>query len=269
MSKKKKAKGFNYRPYYDRILMPINIFTKIRALTETAEGEISGFGRTKLVEDSDHYYYGSNIQVEEFDVFEQECQTYHTTLKSEDMTQMYVGVAQNGGDPSQWNFWWHSHVDMPTGFSGEDDETMKNITRAKNGQRGSMLVAICTNKRGDYDATVYHSGRRLMERIPLIIVPDITGEVQNEVDKIIKDKVTYNNPVYHPLRNALGQEEEFDFDPDITIDDHISKVRPKIDVVEPGDRVLSKNQRRKMVRHGKNPNTRPFKREKGWAVRPS
>lgn len=251
MSRKRhKNKGFKNRPYYDKLAIPINIFEKIRALTLEAEGEISGFGRSVIVSEG-LSKTGATLLIKEFDVFNQECMSVHTTLNKEDLTQMYVGVARSGGKPEQWNFWWHSHVEMDTSFSATDDTTMKNLTKPKNGQAGSLLVALCTNKFGDYTATIYKDGSRIVEELPLMILPDLTEDKLQNARQIIKEKVKhvdYKLPaVYKEFGFKAKTLHDNDDFPDITIDD---KSIP----------TLSKNQLRKQERYGVRP--------KGWAVRP-
>lgn len=260
MGKNSFRRGFKNRPFYEKIAMPIEIFQKIRALTMEAEGEISGFGRTIIVDDGT-YFSGATVIVKEFEVFNQVCNAAHTTLKSEDMTQMYVGVARAGGDPSQWNFWWHSHVNFDTGFSAEDDRTMTNITKPKNGQEGSVLVALCTNKHNDYDATIYKDGRRLMNRIPLIILPDLNENIMNDAKKIIQEKVTYES---YKVRSSIHEfMPDTDFKSDISLDDDdVIIINEARDPEYPGK--LSKNKRRKLKKYG----NIPFQRQTGWSPRP-
>lgn len=270
MVKNNKLKGFYDRPFYDKLVVPIEIFERIRAFTLEAKGEISGFGRTTLA-DEGLTLSGSAIVVKEFDIFTQDCNPTHTTLKSADMTQMYIGVARAGGDPSQWNFWWHSHVDFNTGFSLEDDSTMKKITMPKNGQEGSMLVALCTNKFGDYDATVYQGGRRLMERIPLMIAPKLSPELLEQTKKLIKEKVSFQD---YKVKFTPGKYYKDDFpvktlhDNDDGFDIVVGRYAPLDNVSELILEKMSKNQRRKFERYNKTTSYQPFKRQEGWSPRP-
>ena len=207
MSKKRRFfRSFRNRPFYEKLAIPIDIFEKIRAFTAEAEGEISAFGRTVLVE-NDLSNSGTVVLVKEFEIFEQICEPTHTSLQLGDLSMMYAGVGMAGGNPEEWNFWWHSHVNMGTGFSAEDDNTMTDITKAKNGQEGSMLTALCTNKSGDYTATIYRNGRRLMNELSLMVLPSISIEVTEDARKIIEEKITYEriSPFSGFSREAIKQ----------------------------------------------------------------
>jgi len=260
----KKFKGFKNRPFYERLAIPIDIFQKIRAYTQEADGEISGFGRTELV-DEGLSMSGTVILVKEFEVFNQVCNPAHTTLKSEDMTQMYVGVARAGGDPSEWNFWWHSHVNFGTGFSGEDDSTMTKLTKAKNGQAGSKLTALCTNKYGDYDSVIYQDGRCMVKRLPLMILPNMTEEVLKDARKVISEKVTLENYKFSSYEREFGSNlDDNEFESDLSLDGEVI-ILNETQGVRHGVR-LSKNQRRKQNRY--NNNQKKFQRQPGWSPRP-
>ena len=268
MGKKKFKKAFKNRPFYDKLVIPIEIFQTIRALTMEAKGEISGFGRTVLV-DEGMASFGTAVLVKEFEVFNQKCEPLHTTLKKEDLHAMYYGVAKESGKPEEWNFWWHSHVEMTTGFSGEDDKTMEDITKAKNGQGGSRLVALCTNKFGDYDATIYQNGKRLMEHLPLIILPDLNETVMAEAKRIIKEKVDYTEYKHFKAKYNFGgkslQDDDFDFEFEKNLNSIPAGYAPIVNLN------LSKNQRRKLERYSDSVVEEEVKfasRPKGWNIRP-
>jgi hypothetical protein len=228
MSKKKRRRGrkvFKNRPFYSKLIIPTKLYAKIRALTLEAKGEISGFGRTVVVppdnvlNEVNSRVGGTAIKLEELEVFTQECHSSHTTLKKADLHTMYVEVARRDGNPENWNFWWHSHVHMDTGFSGEDDSTMTRLTlkdkKVVNDTEG-LLVALCTNKRGDSTATIYKGGKRLMENLPIQVLSQVDDEACIEARQIIKDKVTFVREF--DFRNVV--DENYHFDPfDITAED--------------------------------------------------
>ncbi|HEB41397.1 MAG TPA: hypothetical protein ENI08_00045 [Candidatus Dependentiae bacterium] len=209
--KKRKGKAFKNRPFYDKLIIPTDVYQKIRALTLEASGEISGFGRTSLVQ-TDGAFGGTALRLEELEIFTQECQCYHTTLKKDALHTLYYEVAKNDGNPEEWNFWWHSHVDMDTGFSLEDDNTMKDISKD-----GGLIVALCTNKDGDTTSTIYKNGRRLMNNLPVVIISPIPDDARAEARQIIKDKVTYV-PEFN-YRNLMDYDGDFLHPDDIDYED--------------------------------------------------
>ncbi len=188
--KRNRRKGFKNRPFYERLIIPTHLYERIRALTLEAKGEISAFGRTNLVK-KDGEFTGTSVELQELEVFTQECESYHTTLKKDALHTLYYEVAKKGGNPEEWNFWWHSHVDMDTGFSGEDDRTMTAITKKDVNGVGGTIIALCTNKDGDTTATIYKDGKRLMEELPLVVMCQVSEKVREEAKETIKNKVTY------------------------------------------------------------------------------
>lgn len=178
------------------LFFPYEIWRKIMGFTKQAVGEISGFAKTER--------HGDAIIVEDFSIFTQECNPAHTTLSSEDLTQMYVGVAKAGGEPEKWNLWWHSHVNMQTSFSSTDDTTMKEIS-----SNGGFIVGICTNKRNEYTTAVYKNGVKVAEDLIVRIVPEYTDAFLDELDDEIREKVTMTR--FAPVRGMSRYFDDYDF----------------------------------------------------------
>lgn len=161
-----------------KLIIPFFIYQKILAFTKSAEGEISGFGKTEEL--------NGDIVVKEFEIFKQKCNPVHTTLDKEALTMMYVTAAQRGEDPSLWNFWWHSHVDMTTGFSAEDIATLKRVSAD-----GGNIIALCTNKDQEYAATQFVNGVCTNDKFKVTV--DFPEELMLSIGQEIKEKVTYDD----------------------------------------------------------------------------
>lgn len=185
----KEKKMLNYRRHFEqpekKLILPFFIYQKILAFTRSAEGEISGFGKTEKI--------NGDIVVKEFEIFKQKCNPVHTSLDKDALTMLYVTTAQRGEDPSLWNFWWHSHVNMDTGFSQEDERTLKRIS-ANNGN----ITALCTNKNHEYTATQYINGVEIDCKFKLSI--DFPKEYILSIEQEIKEKVTYDG--FHSPRES-------------------------------------------------------------------
>lgn len=171
-----------------RLNIPLSVYLEILSLAKKAEGEISGFGRTTTSSDvSKHVYLRTeDIQVHEVAIFKQECNPVHTSLDGEALTQMYVRAAQSGGNPEQWNFWWHSHVEMDVYFSTTDTGTLKRITKD-----GGRLVALCINKFGETTAVVFENGAHVSD-LNVCIIPEDTDERFNHLLERAEEKIKEN-----------------------------------------------------------------------------
>ena len=192
--------------------IPVEIYQNILALTQEAPEEISGFGRTSIEEGRS----GAVVKVETLRVFPQDCNMAHTSLKNEDLHKLYYEVAKMDEDPSKWNFWWHSHVDMPTGFSSTDDATMKRLTAKRSGSDvGGLIIAICTNKNKEYSTTMYKDGRRLMENLPFTVPINLPESVLATARQNIKENVkSIREFDYHKVfaTGAVTKLEDLDID---------------------------------------------------------
>lgn len=182
-----KVKKAKKKPF-DALYLPVSVYAEMCSLTAQAVGEISGFGRTTITEPLPGYFLRSrSIRLEEQKIFKQECNAGHTELDAEELTRMYVSVAQDDGNPEDWNLWWHSHVRMGTGFSTIDDRTMEELTKD-----GGFIVGLCINKYMEHTATVYRDGKCIQVHLPVLIVPDLDIEfARGEIDEKVKELAYY------------------------------------------------------------------------------
>ena len=170
-------KGLKYVEYIE---ISEKLYHKIYGLTVLAEGEISGFGKTEKRDNT--------IVVTDLKIFPQVCTSAHTTLSGEALTEMYVKLVQEGENPKNWNFWWHSHVDMDTYFSNIDVDTLEKLSK-----NDGRIVALCTNRHGEYATTIYKNSKPVKEGIPLKIIPDVPSSIVSELEKEILINVKFED----------------------------------------------------------------------------
>lgn len=163
-----------------KIIVPLEIFHKLYAYIQACEGEISGFGKTKVEEK------GKEIHITLIDVmiFKQEVHSAHTSLRGEDLARWYVDLARADEDPTKWNCWWHSHNDFGVFFSHEDRETIDKLCKE------SKLYSICMNKKADVIARYDENAASVDEDVEVTVdyhIPKaLTQACKEEVAKKVK-----------------------------------------------------------------------------------
>lgn len=119
------------------------------------DAEVGGLGRLEF--DTKE----NDIIIKELYLLEQEVCNAECTIKAAGIASLYEElIAKNEDDKiSDINFWWHSHKEMDSFFSGTDDTTMREWN-------GNFLIALVINREGKMKA-------RLMSKIPVMVIGDI------------------------------------------------------------------------------------------------
>ena len=167
------------------------IYDKMLAYTQASKGEISGWGKTKVTKDA----YGDKIvTIVDIRLFKQRVQSVHTSLDGEALTKFYIEMANTDENMSHWNHWWHSHNDMPAGFSSIDDDTIKKL-------KPKVLYSTCINKTGDIVGRVdTHEGVET-EDVEVRVERTIDVNLQKACAIEVKEKVKYEEGFIRVIQN--------------------------------------------------------------------
>lgn len=181
-NKHKKWKSYySYRRYNPEpleftgeIYIVPKIFEKMTYYTRMVSSEISGLGKVERVKD--------NYHIVDVKILEQKCTAAHTTLSEEDLSKFLFELIKGGEKPENWNLWWHTHNDFGTYFSGEDEDTIEQLSK------DSLLLSICINKHNEISARIDDRGKA-EERVP--VFPFIANKrTLEDCKKEVDEKVT-------------------------------------------------------------------------------
>lgn len=111
--------------------------------------EISGLGRIEKSSD------GSMV-VTKIYLLEQENTAASTDIDAQAMAKL---MYQTREDKGNLNFWWHSHVNMATFWSGTDMATIKQF--GKNG----YLLSTVFNKKGEFRTSYFQGGNDFLPEL--------------------------------------------------------------------------------------------------------
>lgn len=138
-----------------RLLLNFKAYAKMYHFTQAAPGEVSGIG-FMVKQDND-------FLVKDVMLLDQVSSGAHTELDEEATTDLLVKIAQKGGTPLDYMFWYHSHNNFGVGWSNTDEE---NIARHSQEHK---YVSLCMNKFGDMVARSDLSGNR--QDLAIVVLP--------------------------------------------------------------------------------------------------
>jgi hypothetical protein len=162
------------------IFIPQHIYHKMLAYAQVCDGEISGWGKTKVTKKKDDNV--TYVTVLDIRIFKQTVTDTHTSIDADALTKFYVELAKEGENMSNWNLWWHSHNDFNVFFSSEDEKTIKKTASGR-------LYSICINKKGELTARVDEKGKVLAENIDPKVENPVNDSLMAACRAEVKKKV--------------------------------------------------------------------------------
>lgn len=177
--------------------IPPGVLEELMFYTHSVDAEVGGLGYLQFDKKE------NDIFVRELYLLDQEVHSSECTLSAEGIAKLYEKLfAEKKGDMIEdINFWWHSHKDMGSFFSGTDDTTMREWP-------GKYLVALVINRKGELKA-------RLMSTTPVLIIGEIEARINwldaynaEELKKSIDEKVKkWTPPVMQQQIVVPGQQQ--------------------------------------------------------------
>jgi hypothetical protein len=150
-----------------KVIIPSHIYAEIDFFVQLSPIECSGLGRIKLNEDGD--YVVTSVYLPK-----QENTSVTTEMEKIAVTSLHYSSRKDEGT---LNWWWHSHVDMATNWSGTDHDTMEEF-----GSNG-FLVSTVFNKRRDMRSCYFQAQTDILASVK---VDNLETEVKYFVDEATK-----------------------------------------------------------------------------------
>jgi hypothetical protein len=175
-----------------KILIPVNVYQKLRGYVQATNFEISGLGKVVM--------QGQDFLIEDVKIFEQEVSYANTKLDKKALAKFYDELMQRDEDPGDWKLWWHSHAKMDTFWSGTDSATIDDFDTEM--EANNWILALETNRKDE-----------IITRIDIfkplrVTVPDIPWEITFENKQIEDDAFNeaiekIKTPAYVPKKNKI------------------------------------------------------------------
>ena len=165
---------------------------KIMYWVNKCDKEVSGFGIVKYNPEQLCFHITDAFLVE------QEVGSAHTDIDEKGLNKLMFQTIDHDGELL---FWWHSHVNMDTFWSGQDIDTIKKL-----GKNGWICASVFNKKDSVRSACAFVAKSSLNNDTPELVLyddiqtyiehPVLDDEFKKELDKEFTDKVkvkTYSN----------------------------------------------------------------------------
>jgi len=171
-----------------KIIIPIDIYQKMRAYVNAVDTEISGLGKIISIED---FEGDITFAIEDVKIFEQVVSGGNTEVDKKALACFYDDLIQAGEDPSLWKLWWHSHAQMGTFWSETDENTIEDFDNET--EKDNWFLSLVTNLDREIltRLDIFSPFRIKKEEIPYEIIFDdavISEEIRQEVKDKVKDR---------------------------------------------------------------------------------
>jgi len=161
-----------------------DVYRKINAYADLCHNEISALGSVSIV--------NNKILIDDVFLFEQVVSGSSTILSQEDVSKFMCDYIRKGKDPSKLKFWWHSHVNMETFWSGTDTNTIDHFS-------SDWMISMVSNKRNEFKLRLdlFTPFRMYMDDLPLNVDYDKSFNtiIREEINAKVKDSYSLPNIV--------------------------------------------------------------------------
>lgn len=171
---------------------PVALY-KMRYYIDNTDKEIGWLGYVTKLSDTQYL-------IEDVFLLKQKVHAATTEIDAEALAKLATDLIKQGEDGmAKYNkirMWGHSHVNMSTGASGQDDNQMNEFATS------DFYIRLIGNKRGEWNVCLYdYVDNLLWSGLELELYYDVEVTPE-ELDKEIKDNVsefTYTNTTTTPL----------------------------------------------------------------------
>lgn len=168
-----------YEKQEPKIYMMPNAAYKMRYYIDNSQDEIGWLG---FVRKEDNNYI-----IEDVFLMKQKVHAATTEIDAEGLANLAVELMKTEEGREKYNklrLWGHSHVNMGTGASSQDDKQMEDFATA------DYFIRLIGNKKGEWNVCLYdYEHNVLWSELPLYYHMDITIS-DEELDKEIQDNVS-------------------------------------------------------------------------------
>ena len=167
-------------------------YDKMRLYVELCEQEIGWLGYVEKLQD------GTGYMVTDVFLLDQEVHATTTELSPTAIIDYYNELDEAGRDNflKKCKLWGHSHVNMGTTPSGQDDTQGLELSKDVD----DFYIRLITNKKGEYNITFYDKEIKAKVMTDEVILYSPEGiELRKEIQEEIKQKVkqkTYTTSSY-------------------------------------------------------------------------
>lgn len=180
-------------------------YDKMRLYVDLCSEEIGWLGYVKKLSNN------KGFLVEDVFLVKQEVHSTTTELSPEAINEYFTGLDEQGQVKflNECRIWGHSHVNMSTGPSGQDDTQGKELSQ----DCEDYYIRLITNKRDEYNLTIYDkaNGLKITSDSIMIYNPELIElrtQIAQEIKEKVKEKKISAPQVYGSYLNKWNKTEE-------------------------------------------------------------
>ena len=157
-------------------------YQRLMLFAELCQWEISGLAKVK--------HENGIFTVSDVIVLPQTVSGASTVLSQDGLAEFLDEVVKNGGDPSEWRCWWHSHANMDCFWSQTDEATIEDFDLEQ--EANNWWLSVVVNKAGTVLSRldVFQPVRITLDRLSWGFVPDenLRAQVLQEIETNVKEE---------------------------------------------------------------------------------
>ena len=166
-----------------QVLMPQAVWQKMIAYVKACDCEINGFGYVRVLDQQ-------SVKVEDVFILKQTVSAGSAVTEPSELTGHITQMVADGLDTSLLRFQWHSHVYMPSYFSGIDTNTIDAYTNC------DWMISLVVNKHEEFAIRLdVYCPFRLTVPVELAVFVDEVDAISKACAQEVKEKVrTWSYP---------------------------------------------------------------------------
>jgi hypothetical protein len=165
---------------------------KMQHYVDIVNDEVGWMGTVEELDSGDYY-------IEDVYLFDQEVNGATTEIGEDSLAKFATEMLKEPDGMEIMNkmrFWGHSHVNMATGPSGQDDSQMEVFSDCGH----DFFIRGIFNKKGEVNWSVYHYSRGVIfHHLEWQLYTEESDELRDQIEDEIREKVkkkTYPRPMY-------------------------------------------------------------------------
>lgn len=186
-----------------KISINLNAMNKMKEYVRQSDLEIGWLGTSRRV--------GNVFYIDDVFLFRQEVHATTTEITTEGLNEFAMDLLYEENGEEIWNnmkVWGHSHVNMPTTPSGQDDKQIEVF--AENAE--DFFIRIIANKSGDFRIDLYDFTTGVIyEKLPYEINYGADTEIIEslyrkiaEIEEMICTRIDPNEKLINSIKSEIG-----------------------------------------------------------------
>lgn len=169
------------------VILPLHVYHKLRAYTNLVDKEITGLGLVQTITPT-------KFKITDIYLLKQTVSAAECEIEPEATAQLMERLINEGKNPSELRFWWHSHANMATFWSGTDSRTSEQFKGTE------YLISLVINHAGEMRCKLsyYNPIEITIDNIEIIVESlsigqEVIDECKKEIEELVHMRTWLSN----------------------------------------------------------------------------